>query len=1163
MLFWAFFIFKNSSATAQTAIIYAVGDYRTTSSGTIGQAGGTCTIEQFTAQGTWVTATYPLPTTATLYVEHQVQLSGLLKLTNLFIGSAKSFTVPANTTLQTSGKLTLAATSELIQEGEVENRGTLQLQANSRLIVKSATYKATSLLWAGTEQIDATSEVKIEGAAPGAVLFSSTNLATQPHGYWFGRLTVAPGLAGSQWQLTDATAPLAAQSFQTTLPGTSSLLLLAGNNQSLSFGQDVTLTGGSYFVQSQTSGTGTLAVNGNLTLQGASLTLNQVSSAAAVTLVDLKGNLTADATSSINNSSTANTSTSGIRFMGTAWQTLQVNGTVNHVLLAVKPGALVRLGQHLRLNPINSVYAATLTVENGGTLDFGADAAGNGYQVQGLGYFKLDQGGTLYVTSAQGINATGNSGNVVVTDNRRTFNQVATYIYSGSLPQQTGNALASTTSGKILIMDNPTTVTLTQSTGISNNSTLSAQGARLEIRQGTFIATPTADINGGGKLVMTGGTYRIAMVNAQVPLLSGAFDLTGGAIELAGDGEQILKGKTYHKIIVSGSNTAGVNAKSISSTTTINQNLTILPNAILDINNKTLKGEGGLTMTGGLFRVGKVSGTFPELNGKTEPYRLTGGTIELYGTTNGQSQSIRGTYGSSQKITYHHLLLTALEANTLDNIGNHLVSANFDVTGTLTVKAPAALQIASNRAVGGTGNFILEPGATLLYGSPQGIKLSGTGTMDGNVRVSGTRSFSPQANYGFIGNSDMVSGDGLPATVSSLLMAKTGGSVTLTKSVKVAKAFTFKSGVFRTDINELELLNPEETALQLADSTLYVHGNLRRAVNSSGIYSFPVGSATGKRRLDLMSIGLSGNGFQNIVVSFKPLTHHQDADMFLREGDHLYTHVETEGVWHVEPNAQPSSGTFTAYAYLQGFPNLTDNKFALLIRPLHSTSGRDWTTGGGTLDAPGKDGRTLASGYAKRNFITPFGQVGIATLETVLPVTWLSVQAERKNQQVEVKWATASEINNDRFEVEFSADGKNFSLAGTVQGAGNSSTIQEYHFHHVRSTNAPTYYRVKQVDFDGKFEYSKTVSVKGGSPAVAQVNLYPNPSADLVYLANITLEPTAVVEILDLKGLRVESVQPVSRGQNPAIQVKHLPAGNYILRVQNAGQLIQQRFIKL
>ncbi|AKQ44887.1 hypothetical protein TH63_03425 [Rufibacter radiotolerans] len=1164
MLVWAFAIFWCSPLQAQTS--YQTGDYRTASSGSLAQNEGTALLEQFTSQGTWVSASYPLPTTGTLYVGHPTQLSGVLQLAALQISAQSTFTIPSGSKLTTTSKLAVTSSAELLLTGDLENRGLLQLQASSKLTIKSPTYQASDPLWAGTEEIDASAEIRIEAAAPNSLLFSSSQLTAQPHGYWLGRLTFAPTLTNSQWRLTDASAPLTAQTFTAVVPAGSSLLLLDGSNLSLSFGQDVLLNGGTYYLQNQANSTASLLVPGHFTLKNSTFTLNQTSSSTAITTVDLKGNLVTDATSIINNSSTVTTTGSGLRFSGTTWQAVQVAGIINHVSLAIKPGAMVRLGQHLRLNPSNSVYAGTFTVENGATLDFSADADNNGYQIQGQGYFKLDQGGTLYITSAQGINTSGVTGNVVVTDNRRTFTQLATFVYNGKIPQQTGNAFTTTSNGKILIIDNPSSVTLTNSTGISSSTLISPSGGRLEIRQGLFKATATADINSTGKLVMTGGIYQINMLNNTFPLLTGVYELTGGTIELTGSGEQILRGKTYYNVTIGGDNVGTATSKSISSTTTINQNLTILPNAILDISNKTLKGDGGLTMTGGLFRTNKTTTSVPELNGIAKPYQLTGGTIEFYGSINGQSQSIRGTYGNNaQKLTYHHVLLTATEANTLNEAGNHMLSANFDVTGTLTVMAPAVLQIASNRSIGGTGNFSLEAGATLLYGSAQGIKITGTGTSDGNIRVSGTRNFSTQASYGFIGTGDMVSGDGLPGTVTNLLIAKTGGTITLSKTVNVAEVFTLKSGVFKTDIHELSLLRQDANALQLVDPSFYIQGNLRRSVGSSGTYSFPVGNVTGKRQLDLMSIGLSGNGFQSVVVSFKPLTNHQDSELALMEGGYSYTHIATEGVWNVVPNNTPASGTFTAMASLQGFTNLEDNKFALLIRPVNSTSGKDWETGGGTLAPPDKEGRTVAGGYAKRNFITPFGQLGIATMEsvTVLPVTWLSFTGERKGQQVHLQWSTATEINNERFYIEYSADGKQFATVGTVAGAGNSNVIRNYQFQHASAASITTYYRVKQVDYDGKSEYSKVIAVKPGNKSLAQFVAYPNPSHDYLQLANITPDATTTIDILDAKGERMDLSSTALNGTNPVINVQHLRAGNYLLQVKSSAGIQQFRFVKL
>lgn len=1158
MLLWVLSIYCTNPAFAQASPPYTSGDYRTAAGGTLSQTTGSASLERLSSTGTWEPVSYPLPLDANLYLSAPTQITGDLLLNRLIVSEGISALVTATGNLIVDQSLTVEAAAQLRLEGPVHSKGTLNLQVNSRLTIASPTYNSEYLLWAGTEVLDQTSEVRIENAQTNAVLFNPANLTVQNFGYWFGRLNVVSPSVTSNWQLVAAGGPVA--QLATLQNAGSGSFLLAPMSATVNFGQELNLINGVFFLQNQTSGTVNVTVAGHTTLQNANLTLNQAASSAS-TYLNLKGNLTADATSSVNNASTVETSNSGINLVGNTYQEISIAGAVNHVAIAVKTGAMARLTRDLLLNPSNSVYASVLLVENGATLDFGLGNNYSGNNILGQGHFKTEQGSTLYITSPEGIHSVGNKGNVQVTDSRRSFHQVATFVFSGRVEQQTGTAFTTTSTGKIIIIDNPTSVTITQSTGISSSTTLSASGARLEIKQGKLIGTELADISGGGNLVMSGGIYQINLLNTIVPLLSGTYDITAGSVELTGNGNQTLRGKTYQSLIIGGDNTGTATSKNISTTTTVVHNLSILPDAILDISNKTLKGDGGLTMTGGLLRIAKLTTPSPELKGINAPYLLSGGTVEYYGSANSQNQSIRGTFGNSQKIMYHNLQLNAVEANTLNDKGNQLLSASFDISGTLSVNAPAVLQIASIRSIGGTGNFIVQPGATLLYGAPQGIKLSGTTTADGNVRVSGSRSFSSEADYGFIGNADMVSGDGLPATVANLLLAKTAFGVTLSQSVTVKGIFNQKSGLFNTGTHELSLANPATDALQIADSSFYVVGTLRRAMESSGLYSFPIGTVAGKRNLDINSIGLAGNGFQSLAVSFNALVHHQDTDLQIVENGNHYLSVLPEGVWHLSTNAQPSAGTYTAFASLSGFKNLVDNKFALLIRPLASTTGKDWKPGGGVLDAPNKDGRTVASGFAKRNFVGQFGQLGIASLETVLPVNWLYVNSSQKENTTILQWGTAQEMDNDRFEVEFSTNGKDFLLAGTIRGKGNSTTPQHYSYRFQNPTNKSTYLRVKQIDLDGAFEYSKVVIAQ---PVAASqpLELYPNPSQDVVYVRGLDMTLDAEIEIFDAQGKTMLRTI-ITSSAAPALQVGQLASGSYILQITQAGQQQRLRFLKL
>jgi hypothetical protein len=81
-----------------------------------------------------------------------------------------------------------------------------------------------------------------------------------------------------------------------------------------------------------------------------------------------------------------------------------------------------------------------------------------------------------------------------------------------------------------------------------------------------------------------------------------------------------------------------------------------------------------------------------------------------------------------------------------------------------------------------------------------------------------------------------------------------------------------------------------------------------------------------------------------------------------------------------------------------------------------------------------------------------------------------------ENGYNELKWSTASESNNDRFDIYSSNDGENWSLIGSIDGAGSSNTLINYNFNHRPESNI-TYYQLKQTDYDGQYEYSNIISV--------------------------------------------------------------------------------------
>ncbi len=122
--------------------------------------------------------------------------------------------------------------------------------------------------------------------------------------------------------------------------------------------------------------------------------------------------------------------------------------------------------------------------------------------------------------------------------------------------------------------------------------------------------------------------------------------------------------------------------------------------------------------------------------------------------------------------------------------------------------------------------------------------------------------------------------------------------------------------------------------------------------------------------------------------------------------------------------------------------------------------------------------------------------MGISNLEwcttTPVPVTWLTFEGLLKDHGVLLTWSTASELNNDHYIVERSSNGLNFQQAGIIPGVGTSQQINTYTFFDPELTSNGTYYRLKQVDFNGDYSFSNIVYV-GSNTSLVKFKVSPNP----------------------------------------------------------------------
>ncbi|MCB9261084.1 MAG: T9SS type A sorting domain-containing protein [Flavobacteriales bacterium] len=167
-----------------------------------------------------------------------------------------------------------------------------------------------------------------------------------------------------------------------------------------------------------------------------------------------------------------------------------------------------------------------------------------------------------------------------------------------------------------------------------------------------------------------------------------------------------------------------------------------------------------------------------------------------------------------------------------------------------------------------------------------------------------------------------------------------------------------------------------------------------------------------------------------------------------------------------------------------------------------------------------------------------------------LPVELIRFNATvKQNQFILLEWSTASETNNSHFEVERSLDGQNFEAIGNVQGNGTSSTILNYSYTDLNAfgNSNIAYYRIKQVDYDGNFEYFDAIKIdlsEMNGTLSNQVSMYPNPFTDNV---NISIksdsEYDATLTITNSFGQEVKVIN-LGYGDNQ-IQTSDLASGVY------------------
>ncbi|NIJ53804.1 Ig-like domain-containing protein [Dyadobacter arcticus] len=180
-------------------------------------------------------------------------------------------------------------------------------------------------------------------------------------------------------------------------------------------------------------------------------------------------------------------------------------------------------------------------------------------------------------------------------------------------------------------------------------------------------------------------------------------------------------------------------------------------------------------------------------------------------------------------------------------------------------------------------------------------------------------------------------------------------------------------------------------------------------------------------------------------------------------------------------------------------------------------------------------------------FITAVGS-------TSLPVTLTAFQGARQENNVALNWQTTDETNSDRFEIQHSTDGKQWIQIGQVNAAGESKTLQRYTYTHSNPTAGENLYKMKMVDADGTFAFSKIVSVRMNG--VDALNVFPNPAMDVVSVTSNV--PIVSYQLLATNG---EVIREKTQVKTIRLELGNLaaPAGIYVLKMTLENGQVEHR----
>lgn len=364
-------------------------------------------------------------------------------------------------------------------------------------------------------------------------------------------------------------------------------------------------------------------------------------------------------------------------------------------------------------------------------------------------------------------------------------------------------------------------------------------------------------------------------------------------------------------------------------------------------------------------------------------------------------------------------------------------------------------------------------------------------------------------------------------------------------NLRVTTSLSFTSGIIQSSSGN-ELIFGDDAFWTGAKNTSHVDGPVIKIGNDA--FTFPVGDGSFYAPIGMGAPSNTSDAFSAEYIN-SPYSNTTTMGSGL-------DHVSINEHWILDRVNGSSNVTVTLFWNKfrhGGVTSLVDMRVA-------RWSGSQWANHGNGNVTGNETAGSVTSSAAITDF-SPF-TLGSSNTLNPLPVSLISFDATPVNQSVKVVWATSNELNNDKYIVEKSYNGTEWSAIGTVKGLGNSNSVAQYSFIDAQPQLGIQYYRLKQVDLNGEFAYSEIKPVAFNHNQHIQVSLFPNPANNQV---NINLPSNenmdAKLTVFNALGQVVLELSNLS-ATNFSFDCSNFETGIYNLELSFDGNVQHVKFLK-